>query len=885
MLVVAAPAAATDDAPVEAGIVVKKIENLPEGFMRGVDVSSVLSLEESGVVFRDTGGAPADLFDVLADAGVTDVRVRVWNDPYDAEGNGYGGGDVDVDRAVEIGERATAAGLGVVVDFHYSDFWADPGKQTAPKAWTALGIDDKAAAVEQFTHAALQELVDAGVDVGMVQVGNETNNGVAGTTSWDDRAAIFSAGSAAVRDVLPDALVALHFTNPETAGRYADYAQQLDARGVDYDVFASSYYPFWHGTPANLTAVLGEVAADYGKKVMVAETSWASTLEDGDGHPNTVRAGQNDTGLAYPISVQGQATELRTVMQAVADVPDGMGIGAFYWEPAWLPVGPASQVEQNKLLWEEFGSGWASSYAGEYEDDAAQYYGGSSWDNQALFDFAGNPLESLQTFRYVLTGSTAPRAVYSIAPVDVTVRSGDAVSLPTTVSVTYNDETVEDVPVTWADVLDWVRGPGAYTVHGVTRDGDAVTASLTVSAELLPNGGFETNWGDGWTIDWTNAPVKEGAGNQHGGAMAVNFWSAGVYSFTGSRTVTGLAPGTYDVSMWVHGGDAPTGTVALVATTSNGTTSAPATLAGWLVWSHPTVTAQVGDDGALTVAFTGTDLAGGAWGWIDDVSVVAASDPVVLDTAALDTALAAARAVDPAGYTAESVAALDHAIAVAEFSAAGSTRTQEDVDAITTLLTDALAGLRLVSSMSATLVSSNVTTGENPRVAVRVTASRAPTGTITVDYGTGTKSVALHAARNGVITVALPHLAAGRHVVAVAYSGDRKVAAAAAAPVTLTVVKTPSTVKAALGRTVVPRSETTKVTVMVRAAGVAAPTGKVTVRVGGKTVVAVLTPADKGRAKVQLPVLPAGKYTVNVAYAGDGSVRAGTATPLTLRVR
>src|SRR6187549_155946 len=118
--------AAEEAGPVEARIVVHKVENLPADFINGVDVSSVIALEESGVVFRDTAGEPADLFDVLADAGITDVRVRVWNDPFDAQGRGYGGGNVDVDRAVEIGKRATDAGLRVLVDFHYSDFWADP---------------------------------------------------------------------------------------------------------------------------------------------------------------------------------------------------------------------------------------------------------------------------------------------------------------------------------------------------------------------------------------------------------------------------------------------------------------------------------------------------------------------------------------------------------------------------------------------------------------------------------------------------------------------------------------------------------------------------------------------------------------------------------------
>ena len=134
-VLVAAPAVADDDGPVDAGITVHKIDGLPADFINGVDISTVLSEEESGVVYRDFAGNPADIFDVLADAGINYVRVRVWNNPYNAGGDGYGAGNVDVARATEIGERATAAGMKVLVDFHYSDFWADPGKQNAPKAW------------------------------------------------------------------------------------------------------------------------------------------------------------------------------------------------------------------------------------------------------------------------------------------------------------------------------------------------------------------------------------------------------------------------------------------------------------------------------------------------------------------------------------------------------------------------------------------------------------------------------------------------------------------------------------------------------------------------------------------------------------------------------
>lgn len=334
----ATSASAADDptGPVDAGIVVDKVDGLPADFINGVDISSILALEESGVTFRDWDGQAADVFDVLESADVNYVRVRVWNDPFDAQGNGYGGGDNDIAAAVEIGERAKAHGMKLLVDFHYSDFWADPAKQKAPKAWSAMTVAQKAAATEEYTADALTQLKDAGVDVGMVQVGNETNNGVAGVTGWAGMSQIFSAGSSAVREVYPDALVAVHFTNPERAGSYASIAKQLDTYGVDYDVFASSYYPFWHGSLSNLTTVLDQVATTYDKQVMVAETSWNYTLEDGDGHENTIKPSSGFT--QYPSSVQGQATAVRDVMQAVTDVGPA-GIGVFYWEPAWLPVG------------------------------------------------------------------------------------------------------------------------------------------------------------------------------------------------------------------------------------------------------------------------------------------------------------------------------------------------------------------------------------------------------------------------------------------------------------------------------------------------------------------------------------------------------------------
>ncbi|MGN8244741.1 glycosyl hydrolase 53 family protein [Cellulomonas soli] len=725
-LLAAAPATtpaarAVDDGPVQAGIVVAKVEGLAEDFITGVDVSSVLAEEASGVVFRDSTGAPADLFDVLADSGVNYVRVRVWNDPFDAAGHGYGGGSVDVDRAVEIGRRATDAGLRVLVDFHYSDFWADPAKQKAPKAWAALAVADKAAAVQDFTAAALQQMQDAGVDVGMVQIGNETNNAVAGVTGWPGMAQIFSAGSAAVRDVLPDALVAVHFTNPETAGRYVGYAANLAAYGVDYDVFASSYYPYWHGTLSNLTSVLTTVSTTYGKKVLVAETSWAYTLDDGDGHPDVINS--SNVTNQYPVSVQGQATAVRDVVAAVAAVGDA-GLGVFYWEPAWIPVGPASQLAANKALWEQFGSGWASSYAGEYDpDDAGEWYGGSAWDNQAMFAADGTPLESLNVFSYVRTGATAPRAVVSVEDVQVTVADGAPVTLPATVAVTYNDATVEQEAVTWSDAVSWIEGPGTYPVPGTTASGTHLTATVVVTAENpVRNPGFEDTDVSMWNLTGTGASIT-GTGDAASGARALSFWAASAYTFGVTQQLTGVPAGSYTLVATAQGGGAGSGDqVLLTATTAHGTTSAPFALTGWRVWNSPQVPVEVGADGLVTVGVSAV-LTGGAWGTVDDVRLVRAAGPTS-DTAVLEDLVARAAAVDRDLWSANSLADLDEAVAVAGVMLGALAPAQERVDSAAALLADALSGLTAPGGPAPT-VTPTVTPTDGP------TTGATPTPTAT----------------------------------------------------------------------------------------------------------------------------------------------------------
>ena len=383
---------------------VEKVENLPENFIFGMDSSQVPALEAAGVTYYDFDGTEKDVFQLLAENGINYIRVRVWVDPFDSKGNGYGGGNCNIDKAVEIGKRAAEYGMKILVDFHYSDFWADPAKQMVPKAWAGMDIDTKANAVYEYTLESLNKLKAAKVDVGMVQVGNETNGALCGETIWMNICKIMAAGSKATREVFPKALVAVHFANPEKEGTYAEYAKKLNYYSLDYDVFASSYYPYWHGSLENLTKVLNHVADTYGKKVLVAETAYPYTLKDTDFYGNSV-SGSSGVPLDYPVTVQGQADHIRNVVDVMVNNVHN-GIGVFYWEGTWISAG-GSSWEENSALWEKYGAGWAASYASEYDPkDAGKYYGGCACDNCAFFDAKGKPLESLKVFGLLSTGNT-----------------------------------------------------------------------------------------------------------------------------------------------------------------------------------------------------------------------------------------------------------------------------------------------------------------------------------------------------------------------------------------------------------------------------------------------------------------------------------------------
>ncbi|WP_311408492.1 glycosyl hydrolase 53 family protein, partial [Liquorilactobacillus uvarum] len=407
---------------------IEPIEGMTQDMIRGVDISSYIALKNAGVKFYDFDGKEASLIKILHDAGVNYLRLRIWNDPYDSENNSYGGGASDEANMLEIAREASHYGMKLAIDFQYSDFWTDPGKQVVPKAWKNLTNSGLEQAVYLYTKKVMTDFKNSGANVGMVQIGNEITNGLLGIVASRDQGESYAsvwnnaqsagkisdylvAGAHAVRESTPDAKVVIHIETPNV-DKYSAIMTSLKNNGVDYDVLGSSYYPFWStnndngqglgkgaNTPMNLAAVEKMVQEKYGKQFVILETGWVNSLQDADGTGNSISSNTN----AYSVGPQGQVDAMRDMYQVL--VKQG-GLGAFYWEPAWIPVKAGwDNWQYNKDAADLYGTGWASKYAVGYAPDNVMYYqgqpawGGTTWDNVTLFDDQGYPLQSLNAFK------------------------------------------------------------------------------------------------------------------------------------------------------------------------------------------------------------------------------------------------------------------------------------------------------------------------------------------------------------------------------------------------------------------------------------------------------------------------------------------------------
>lgn len=635
---------------VEGDLNITKVGNLSEDFIMGMDISSVISEFASGVTYKDYEGKTidnvTDFCKFLATNGITHIRVRVWNDPYDANGHGYGGGNNDVAKAKQIADACRAAGIKMLVDFHCSDLWTDPGKQQAPKAWKGYTLAKKETALKAYITDSLNEIDAAKDTVAMVQVGNETTSGFVGETDTTKMCTLFSAGASGVRAYNSNVKVVIHETNPEK-GNVTKWAKLLNDNKVDYDILATSYYPYWHGTFDNLKSEFKKVKDTYRKDVMVAETSYAYTLNDSDGHANTVRVGNNDNSknATEPFTEQGQGTAIRNLINAVNEVG---GLGVFYWEPAWLTVGDITglsgsdldnQIAKNKTKWEQYGSGWASSYAAEYDaKDAGTWFGGTAVDNEAMFYPDGTPTPGLHVWNYVKTGAVNKEvnidSVGTSEELNETIKIGESNHLPETITISYTSGAVAET-VKWneSDVSKIkLDKTGTYKVSGTVAFSKKITQgaykglssadvlyTLTVlPANLIDKEDADFNKGTNYTAEGAALKAIPSTENPYSGKNSMSWWSKAADTATVTYNKEfALEKGKYTFEAMAEGSEGEYVTLQVLSTDGKvlfeGT---PTGLAGWNNWQKPEVKFTVNEDMTVKVRVSLTIAAGG-WGSAD----------------------------------------------------------------------------------------------------------------------------------------------------------------------------------------------------------------------------------------------------------------------------
>jgi arabinogalactan endo-1,4-beta-galactosidase len=358
-------------------------------FIKGMDISTLMEEEACGAKYYDHG-KQGDLLEILKNYGVNSVRLRLWHNPYAEDGSPYGAGTNDLDKTIHLARRAREAGMGFLLDIHYSDFWADPGKQNVPKAWRGLGVEELEQEVYNYTKYVMRMLHGLNVPPTMVQVGNELTNGLLWPTGkkpeFDNMARYLNAGIRGVRDIDKDVPVMLHLDNGGFNEMYVEWFDNFMKRGEPFDVIGFSYYPFWHGTLDQLEYNMRDMARRYKKELVIAEVSMGFSMEDYRSYEKSEELKGMATrpelveNLEYTMTPQGQADFMKDIMTRISSVPGGRGF--YYWEPAWIPVP---------------GCGWATEAALEYTGEKGP--GGNEWANQALFDYDGNALPALETIR------------------------------------------------------------------------------------------------------------------------------------------------------------------------------------------------------------------------------------------------------------------------------------------------------------------------------------------------------------------------------------------------------------------------------------------------------------------------------------------------------
>lgn len=607
-------------------VVVNPVTGARSDFIKGVDASMVDKIEKLGGKYYNAEGKEQDVFQILADNGVNFFRVRIWNKPRSVTMQEYGGGAVDVAKAIAMSKRARSVGMNIFVDFHYSDIWADPENHITPRDWGSKTKDELPAEVEKFTYDSLKKFKDENVPVAMVQIGNEINYGMfydkGGKIDWSNSesesdsfdyiSSVLKASISGAKRAFDDIYTVIHLANGGTFSEFDIFLGHLKRNNVDYDIVGASYYSYYDGSTENLQNTLNSVSQKYEKHVLVAETSYAHS--DVQTHPfsqNTFTAAEFEDKGDYVTSIQGQASSLRDVMQTVASVPSSKGLGVFYWEPGWLPIQGAT-VDVSGLR-------------------SSSLYELSSWANQGLFSYGGKVLPSIKAFLAV--GSTASPVAETYvgvkyAATNIVLNKAAQETMPSTYPVTGNQGRFIQCPITWnaTDLLQLTQLGSGYTVRGTTQ-GFAVTATVNVIENFIRDASYEGQGeavGAPWSAVWTPVDSKvvkiERKNNPRSGKANLNWWNNTAFEVTVQQEITGLADGNYKLSMFIQGENTAKGPYEqlymFVKVYGSDEKKANIILTGWMKWENPTIEFTVTGGRAVIGVYAKAGVE--TWAHVDD---------------------------------------------------------------------------------------------------------------------------------------------------------------------------------------------------------------------------------------------------------------------------
>ena len=370
----------------------------------GIDASTQLELDEAHPHYFYHGHEIEPWSFMHAHNGCDIMRLRVWNDPYDEEGRPYGGGTSSLERFIVLAKRALNCGYSLLMDFHYSDFWADPGKQNLPKAWRGLNYEETVAALHDFTHDCLKRVKEEGIPLEAVQIGNEITNGICWPhgklngggegkirEGYDRLSGLLQAGVKAVREVYPEAKVVLHLEKSGAVETHDEWYTQISKQGVDFDIIGLSYYPYWHGRLDRLEENIVNLSAKFHKPIWIVEAGYPFTDEPYDpeeakklfvSHADNEKQYISYEGdpLPYPYTAKGQKDYFEFLMGLLRRLNVEV---LFYWEPFWVP---STHV------------GWAKAPGMRYEGQEVTREDLNEWANQCLFDYSGETTPAFDVF-------------------------------------------------------------------------------------------------------------------------------------------------------------------------------------------------------------------------------------------------------------------------------------------------------------------------------------------------------------------------------------------------------------------------------------------------------------------------------------------------------